>query len=638
MKKCWKKILVALVICMMLVGTIGTAAFAQDYIWNPATGKYNKPVKPGWNRVDTSYGETYWYYGDSNGNLVQGWKKIDGKWYAFFPGKNGQSEPGLWIVHNTGMGTDTPSSMYRNGTFPLYDTGTERPSQAKIYSFDSSGAMRYGWVKAKVWDNTTEHWYYHGSNGAAVTGWQYINGKWYYFLPTYVINENYENGIPVMRGGYMQTGWLKDGGKWYYLDSSGAMCTGWIKVSGKWYFADSTGALCYGWKSVGDKWYCFDSNGVMRTGWYCDGGKWYYLGSDGAMCIGWVNVSGKWYCMNSSGVMLTGWQKIGTKWYCFDSNGAMRTGWYCDGGTWYYFSTDEAMCTGWLQIGGTWYFFKSSGAMACNEWHDGCWVGSDGAWTYQYKGFWRLDSKGWRYCDGSGWYAKGQTIIIDGVPYTFDSNGYLIEGESGWVKASEVPAGAIITDQKWEYTLTSYTSSSSSSLAGWEWYRTDTSWSSYGNWSDWSTTAVSSSDSRQVETRNQEICTLQGICCGDSSGNRCYLAYMQSGYTLRLDYGQRTVTRSELNSWQTIAQGGVYDYAANVYGYIVGPGTAYIHPTENVPFFFASSRTEKQYRYRDRSPIYTYRFRKIEIKTSTSDPTGQSGVSNVVKYVKYKMK
>lgn len=47
------------------------------------------------------------------------------------------------------------------------------------------------------------------------------------------------------------------------------------------------------------------------------------------------------------------------------------------------------------------------------------------------------------------------------------------------------------------------TISTSDSLDGWTFLDSQTSWSDYGNWSSWSTTAVSQSDSRQIETRTQ---------------------------------------------------------------------------------------------------------------------------------------
>ena len=51
-----------------------------------------------------------------------------------------------------------------------------------------------------------------------------------------------------------------------------------------------------------------------------------------------------------------------------------------------------------------------------------------------------------------------------------------------------------------------------------------------------------------------------------------------------------------------------------------------------------STNYKTQYRYRDRSLVYTYYFKKVESKEATSDPTGQTNVSNVQKWVKYIVK
>ena len=85
-------------------------------------------------------------------------------------------------------------------------------------SVPSSGSRTASGVKVVgTWDDT-------------LTGWQQINGTWYYF-------DEY---------GVMQTGWIKSGGKWYFLDNSGAMLT-------KVIFDDGNGI------------YAVDEDGVMVT-------------------------------------------------------------------------------------------------------------------------------------------------------------------------------------------------------------------------------------------------------------------------------------------------------------------------------------------------------------------------------------
>ncbi|MBQ6381184.1 MAG: hypothetical protein IJJ41_06270 [Clostridia bacterium] len=122
----------------------------------------------------------------------------------------------------------------------------------------------------------------------------------------------------------------------------------------------------------------------------------------------------------------------------------------------------------------------------------------------------------------------------------------------------------------------------------------------YTDWSAWSTTAVSATSTRQVETRQVAVSyNMEVYCCGNSKGYRCYLRYMQSGYTLRL-HSTFSARKSDVDSWEQWGQGSYFTYASNVNGYIIGPGTAYIDPWNHTPSFIVGTNYETQYRYRDR--------------------------------------
>ena len=111
------------------------------------------------------------------------------------------------------------------------------------------------------------------------------------------------------------------------------------------------------------------------------------------------------------------------------------------------------------------------------------------------------------------------------------------------------------------------------------------------------------------------------------------MRYLQPGYTLRLEYPERVISKSDFANWTAYGEGSWFGYAPNVQGRIIGPGTGYEDPDDHVIYFITNTNYETQYRYRERNTITTY-----YQKTSSYDPTGQPGVSNVVKYVKYRAK
>ena len=130
----------------------------------------------------------------------------------------------------------------------------------------------------------------------------------------------------------------KDKPEWvqkWHLFSGQKMFTGWQEVDGKWYYlAKDTGIMATGW--IYDKeyngWFLLDpEKGHMLTGWQKTKGEWYYLAKEttnstvcGKMQTGWLKDDGKWYFLDTQdGHMYTGTHVIGGKTYKFDDKGAL---------------------------------------------------------------------------------------------------------------------------------------------------------------------------------------------------------------------------------------------------------------------------------------------------------------------------
>ena len=122
------------------------------------------------------------------------------------------------------------------------------------------------------------------------TGWQKIDGAWYYF-------GNEKNGA-------MQVGWQIVDHEYYYIVDSGVMQTYWRKIDGNYYFFGANGSMRTGWQKIWGKWYYLDENGVMQTGWLEMGDKSYYLQSSGAMATGILTIDGVKFKFSDNGELI----------------------------------------------------------------------------------------------------------------------------------------------------------------------------------------------------------------------------------------------------------------------------------------------------------------------------------------------
>ena len=262
------------------------------------------------------------------------------------------------------------------------------------------------------------------------------------------------------------------------------------------------------------------------------------------------------------------------------------------------------------------------------------------------------------YCTFKGWFTEAEggeevtaeTLMTSLTDITIYAH-WEENAPSAWVLKSEMPADAQIVNTKYTYTLTSYTTSSSSSLSGWTQYNSTWEWGPWGSWSSWNrNTQYYDSDSRDAEqqqwsewidTSHYEARWRYYHNC--KTYDTDIWTYNKSGYTyheINLSYEMPIVRYGGSDS--SVPQYGNYDCATGGSKYWFKGG----YSNDNGAYYnevWVSSGYTNYYnvwRYRDRSKVYTYYFKKNENKESANYPTTPSGcdVTNVKEYVQYRAK
>lgn len=471
--------------------------FEPDYYYMYSNGRFDIKAKTyyfaksgamltGWISNTYTYedGTTYreWYYAGSDGALVEGWKKINGKWYYF----------GYYY------------QMYSDGV---------RYIDGKPYYFYPNGELGTGWIKKTYFYDSGysfSEWYYANSSGVLQTGWQKINGSWYYFSEYgfYMYSEGQYTiaGQPYAfdENGRMITGWGKvtrnygDGyvdETWYLADGSGILKKGWQQIGNAWYYLDPEYYYMHtGYSVIDGKVYMFNGSGVWTTkpGWlevkYPNGSSWYYLDASGQPVKGWKKLGGVWYFFNSysgemasNGVQYVYDENTGeSQFYAFAKNGALisGSGWqqftYPNGASNWVYTNNGELLTGWQKINGTWYYFYDPyGYMATGDvvvdgkisrfTSGGAWIG------YVTKVGWYKIDNGWYYVKNTngdlyvGWLEIGGKKYYL-TPYMYNGDWYFIDGNRYFFDTS----GALMTGwiEKWGDTY--YSNSDGVMLNGWQ--------------------------------------------------------------------------------------------------------------------------------------------------------------------------
>ena len=258
------------------------------------------------------------------------------------------------------------------------ETTFKMPASSVTVKATFKDAPKPGWL----FENN--NWYYYDNNLNKLTGWQPINGDWFYFYEDgHMASDEFINNCYLNKNGYMVYGWQYIDNKWYYFKASGFMATGWFKDSNNnWFYFYEDGHMAAG-EFVNN---CYLNNsGYMVYGWQFIDGTWYYFKPSGYAATGWYKVNGLWYYFNNKGEMQTGMSPDG---YLLSASGAMPVNsWVLYDNEWYYAdNSGRPVKNTWKWIGGYCYYFYEDGHMASDEiTPDGYFVNKDGHWL-QEKG------------------------------------------------------------------------------------------------------------------------------------------------------------------------------------------------------------------------------------------------------------
>ena len=230
--------------------------------------------------------------------------------------------------------------------------------------------------------------------GRPCLGWQYVDGKLYYFTA--------DEGI-------MATGWAEIDGSRYYFGTAGVRLAGWQEINGETYYLQQDGKQVTGWQQVQGETFYFTETGAMATGWAEIDGNRHYFSPEGKALTGWQTIDSKRYYLTPEGKALTGWAEAEGVRCLFDADGAAISGWFEDESG-KYFLNEGVYHTGWQDLDGSRYHFGQNGVMTVG------WLTED---TDRY------------YLQSDGKMAVGETVI-DNVKTFFTSKGkYVLLCNSG---------------------------------------------------------------------------------------------------------------------------------------------------------------------------------------------------------------
>jgi len=197
-----------------------------------------------------------------------------------------------------------------------------------------------------------------------------------------------------------------------------SFAAGWTEEDGTWVYLNKDGDRIYNeWKKSGANYYYLNDDGEMATDVVIEhtDGKKYYVDENG------VKVTKRWVELDNEDGVSVNDQDVSTLWMYFDAKGRATTGYGKKiDGKYYNFDSDGYMMSGWVNNAGTLYY--------CGDENEG----------WAYTGWQNLEADGdltdvpydeskWFYFGSNGKATKGVTKYINGVYYTFNADGTLVD-------------------------------------------------------------------------------------------------------------------------------------------------------------------------------------------------------------------
>ena len=213
---------------------------------------------------------------------------------------------------------------------------------------------------------------YQDEDGKYLTGLQKIDGEYYYFDSSGVLQK---------------ACWIKTPDqKEYYATANGTLaCNQWMQVGKKTFYLKNNAEKAKGITRIGSQLFYFSiMNGKLLKGKLKDAyGNLYITNKKGVVFSGRLfKQSGAKYYANYDGTLAKGLKQLGSDYYFFKkTNGKMVTNKKKAVGNDFYFFTKAgpAVKNRWVKIKGNYYYFNADGRMARNQYIQDQWyVGEDG--------------------------------------------------------------------------------------------------------------------------------------------------------------------------------------------------------------------------------------------------------------------